>query len=185
MSVGIEGSPYDAAISAELVKIHACGEGLYSSALVIVNGQIAYTTRVTGSGSGGTDTFLQLSQYTKGTDEYNEAKLSQTDSEVATLQDVWDMLSEGGVQGLPESVTIVLVCNIGPCNPCKKRLAAFRDKVVQLFPQAAVSVEVIYDQEGRSEFNTQRRGLPTTYGYPDLPGDDQLSDGTLVWRRKV
>jgi hypothetical protein len=182
------GQSRDGAISASLVAIHDRGEGLYSQALVIIDGvvnfdgQAGYRTPITKSGSGGTSTFLDPHQYDKDSVEYNETVLSQTDSEVACLQEAWDWLTLG-LQGTPQSVAVVLVGNIGPCIPCQKRIKAFRDMVVSRFG-ARAAVEVIYDQDDASATDTVRHGIPTTYGYRDLP-DSELTDGTLVWSYTV
>lgn len=159
---------------------------------MIINGVVnfveegaGFCTRIMASGSGGTSTFLDPSQYRKDTAEFNEAVLSQADSEVACLQEAWDWLTLGGLQGTPRSVEVVLVGNIGPCVPCQKRIKAFRDMVVRHFGgNVRVEVEVVYDQDDASARDTERHGIPTTYGYRDLP-DSQLADGTPVWSYKV
>jgi hypothetical protein len=180
----------DDAVSASLVAIHHLGDGLYNQALVIINGvvnfneQDGYCTPITGAGSGGSTTFLDPNRYGRGTPEYNEAMLSQRDSEVACLQEAWDWLT-GGPQQTPQSVTVVLVGNIGPCIPCQLRIKTFRDMLVSHFgAHVPVEVEVIYDQDDASAKETQRSGIPTTYGYPGLP-DSRLADRTLVWRYTV
>jgi hypothetical protein len=180
----------DGAVSASLAAIHDRGDGLYNQVLVIINGVVnfdevaGYCTQVVGAGSGGSDTFLNLAQYQKDSIGYNEARLSGRDSEVACLQDAWDWLTMG-LTGTPQSVAVVVVGNIGPCIPCQRRIKAFRDAIVHRFGAAVqVEVEVIYDQDDASAWDTERSNIPTTYGYRDLP-DSSLSDGTLVWRYQV
>jgi hypothetical protein len=152
--------------------------------VVNFDGEAGYRTPIMRAGSGGTSTFLDPHQYGQDTVEHNEAVLSQTDSEVACLQEAWDWLLLG-LQRTPQSVDVVLIGNIGPCVPCQQRIKAFRDMVVSRFDgHARAAVEVVYDQDGASATDTMRYDIPTTYGYPGLP-DSALTDGTLIWSYKV
>lgn len=158
--------------------------------MVKLDEQAGYRTEVKQAGGGGTDTFLPQGKYGRGTLEGDDARLSSTDSEVASLQDAWDWITEGpiGQEYTPTSVTIVLVSNIGPCDPCKERISTFRAMLVQHFAELQlpvnVVVEVVYAQSGGSAHNTTRGTVATTYGYANLPASN-LPDGSAVWRMTV
>jgi hypothetical protein len=79
----------------------------------------------------------------------------------------------------------VLVCNIGPCNACKQRLANFRAACAQYYG-ANMTMQVIYGQSGGPARDTTRgdQKIKTTYGYQNA-GQHTLSDGTKVWVHSV
>jgi hypothetical protein len=174
----------DGATALALKTIHAQGEGLFSQVLILTNGAVnfsdgdtSYLSPVFAAGGGGSDTFLKASEY----HNQDEAKLSGRDSEVAALQEAWDWLSEHDAQ----SVLVVLVCNIGPCNACRQRLANFRAQCVPYYG-AQLTVRVIYDQSGGAAKDTFRgeKKIKTTYGYGEAL-TQTLGDGTKVWVHTV
>lgn len=174
----------DGAAALALQAIHAKGEGLFSQVLILTNGAqnfsdeaTSYVSPVFGAGGGGTDTFLKADEYRN----QDEARLSGRDSEVAALQEAWDWLSGHNAS----SVLVVLVCNIGPCNACKQRLATFRAGCVPYYG-TSLTVQVIYDQSGGPAKDTTRgeKKIKTTYGYQDA-FTHTLGDGTKVWVRTV
>jgi hypothetical protein len=173
----------DATILA-LKEIRAKGEGLYSQVLILTDGaqnfsdpDRSYLSPAFESGGGGTDSFLKASEYSNP----DEAKLSGRDSEVAALQEAWDWLSGHQAQ----SVLVVLVCNIGPCDACKQRLTNFRAACVPFYGPN-LTVQAIYGQSGGSAKPVERgpKKIKTTYGYP-AAGQHELSDGTKVWVHTV
>jgi hypothetical protein len=197
MAQGQHGLTRDEAISAALLAIDSeiqrnLGRGLYSVALVIIDNVInfdeeaGYQTAVKVAGSGGSDNWLPLDGHDPG---YKEALVSRRDSEVASLDDAWGWLTSGGLQHVPQSISVVLVSNIGPCDGCKRRIINFRDWVTQHFspysPGLNVQVESVYAQAGASGKPGERgdERIATTYGYPNIAAS-QL-DGRAVWRHII
>ena len=170
----------DGATVLALKEIQEKGTGLFSQVLILTNGaqdfsdgETSYRSPIFAASSGGTDSFLKASDYHNP----DEAKLSGKDSEVAALQEAWDWLS-GHEQAY--SPLIVLVCNIGPCDACKQRLANFRAACAQYYG-ANMTVQVIYGQSGSPAKGTTRgNNIKTTYGYHDA-GSHTLSNKQQVW----
>ncbi|MFB9889092.1 hypothetical protein [Planobispora takensis] len=156
--------------------------GLYSRILVIVDGTApveneydsCYMTPIAPPGSGQGYYTLTAPQGTEGAERpadisVDEAKLSQGDSEVAALLDAYEWITTAGFQAATESIRIVLVSNIGPCNACKARLQIFYNDVLtaasDATSKASITVESIYDT-GDAFFDTERGNrIATTYGY--------------------
>ncbi|HMH91127.1 MAG TPA: hypothetical protein VK586_08590 [Streptosporangiaceae bacterium] len=193
MAHGQHGLTRDGAISGALLAIDGeiqgnLSKGLYSVALVIIDdvinfdNQAGYQTAVKLAGSGGSDNWLPLDKHEPG---YKEALVSHRDSEVASLDDAWDWLTGGGPQHPPQSISVVLVSNIGPCDGCKQRIINFRNYVTQHFPGVSVQVESVYAQAGASSKPGTRgdEKIATTYGYPNIAAS-QL-DGRQVWRHVI
>ena len=174
----------DGAAVQTLNEIRDKGQGLFTRALILINNaqdfsddSTSYLSPVYPASGGGTDTFLKAGTY----HDKDEASLSGKDSEVAALQDAWDWL----VFHQPQTVLVVLVSNIGPCNACKVRLANFRAACAQRFG-TSLTVQVMYGQSGGAANDTTRgiKNIKTTYGYPDAYAY-QLGDGTDVWVRNI
>jgi hypothetical protein len=174
----------DGAAVQTLNEIRDKGQGLFTRALILINNaqdfsddSTSYLSPVYPASGGGTDTFLRAGTY----HDKDEASLSGKDSEVAALQDAWDWLSEHNAQ----SVLVVLVSNIGPCNACKQRLANFRAACAEYYG-ANLTVQVIYGQSGGAAKDMVRgeKKIKTAYGYQDA-GAHTLSDETKVWVRTV
>lgn len=158
-------------------------KGVFSQALVIVNRAVpisgegqSYTgavwvTDVAEAGNSEGDLLYQT--YPRGSDERTDAIISQTDSEVATIQNASELVKNtiayfAGFKYVPVSVTVIFICNIGPCDSCKERIKAFTEWLGLLFAPASM-VEVVYGQD-EPTFE-QERGehdhVRTTYGYAD------------------
>jgi hypothetical protein len=174
----------DGATVLALKTIREKGTGLFSQVLILTDGAVdfsndetSYRSPVYEASSGGSDTFLKASEYPNK----DEAKLSGRDSEVAALQEAWDWLSAHNAQ----SVLVVLVCNIGPCNACKQRLTNFRAECARYYG-ANLTVQVIYGQSGASAMDTTRgdKKIKTTYGYQNA-GAHTLSNQQQVWVHTV
>jgi hypothetical protein len=188
MTDSVQHVTLDQAIANALAGIHAQawnGGGLYSQVLVTIDGVVnldetnGYCTPIKAAGSGGQNTFL-----VPNTDD---ARLSQTDSEVASLQDAWDWIIHElpNHHPQPRGIWVVLVGNIGPCDSCKIRIANFRTMLKQRYPApCVVAVEVVYDQaNGSANPATRGNGIATTYGYNNLT--PRQLPGPSVWRTVI
>jgi hypothetical protein len=171
-------------IADALDKVHPGWPGLYTQALVMINRDVSfdqvngYRTNVMEAGSGGGKRYSLTS---KDMGDHprpahmtqDEARLSQKDSEVASLQDAYDWtvdLAERAQTGTIGvwGVHVLVVGNIGPCDGCKARLLCFFKDIVELFDSYPVSVIVdsIYRTTESSRVE-ERRGVATRYGYAD------------------
>lgn len=169
----------DGAIIGALEDIHKTATGLFSRVLILTNhsqsfgnDETSYISPVFSASSGGTDTFLKVSAYPN----QDDARLSGRDSEVAALQEAADWL-EGHRSAW--AAHVILVANIGPCDPCKQRLRNFRAKLAERFGQQ-LTVQVIYDQSDASATRTRGANIPSVYGYPNA-GQTPLSNQHQVW----
>ncbi|GAA3107237.1 hypothetical protein [Streptosporangium carneum] len=182
--------PVEQAVVQALADVHARGDGLFSQALVIVNDDVTfddvngYRTAVNSAGSGGEAYYSLTAREGHGHPRpdhvsEDEARLSQRDSEVATLQDAYDWLDGQGVTLNVSGVRVVLVGNIGPCDGCKARLNYFLGDVVELFgSKVPVVVDSVYDTS-QAHRQLPRQGITTVYGYPDAtPYTHTASTGT-------
>ncbi|MEU8198328.1 hypothetical protein AB0C10_31565 [Microbispora amethystogenes] len=100
----------------------------------------------------------------------DEAKLSQQDSEVTTLLDAYEWITEQGLNVATQSIQVILISNIGPCTGCKARVQIFRGDLLAAAQQAGstvpITVESVYDTPEASRDRTRGNKIPTTYGYP-------------------
>lgn len=171
-----------------LAEIRARGAGLFSRALVMVDGDLSfdearsYRTPVAGAGAGGTPRYSLTETEDPGRGyqgrvEKAQARMSKQDSEVAVLQEAWDWI-EGLASSFPQNarIRVVVVGNIGPCTGCKARLKLFRDDLIGLFGPGRVTVESVYDtsqmfiaKDYEQKYEDYETGttstVSTTYGY--------------------
>ncbi|WP_204288034.1 hypothetical protein [Microbispora amethystogenes] len=100
----------------------------------------------------------------------DEAKLSQQDSEVTTLLDAYEWITDQGLGVAAQSIQVILISNIGPCTGCKARLQIFHSDLLAAAQQAGskvpITVESVYDTPEASRDRTRGNKIPTTYGYP-------------------
>ncbi|MFC6581819.1 hypothetical protein [Planomonospora parontospora] len=101
----------------------------------------------------------------------DEAKLSQSDSEVAVLLEAYEWITDQGLQVATESIEVILISNIGPCTGCKARLQIFYGDLLaaagEVGSKVLITVESIYNTPEASRNRTRGNQIPTTYGYPD------------------
>ncbi|WP_405085055.1 hypothetical protein [Microbispora sp. NBC_01389] len=101
----------------------------------------------------------------------DEAKLSQQDSEVTTLLEAYEWITDQGFNVAAESIQVILISNIGPCTGCKARVQIFHGDLLSAAQQAGskvpITVESVYDTPEASRDRTRGNQIPTTYGYPD------------------
>ncbi|WP_157247032.1 hypothetical protein [Nonomuraea typhae] len=160
---------------------HRVGEpGLFSRIMVIVDGNVpsegdsasCYLTPVKAPRSGeGYYTLTANNGAVRPAEiSVDEAKLSQQDSEVATLLDAYDWITEQGLKVATQSLQVILISNIGPCTGCKARLQIFYSDLLSAAAEArstvAITVESIYNTPEASRDSTRGNAIPTTYGYP-------------------
>ncbi|WP_327045590.1 hypothetical protein OG320_28495 [Microbispora sp. NBC_01189] len=101
----------------------------------------------------------------------DEAKLSQQDSEVTTLLEAYEWITDQGFNVAAKSVQVILISNIGPCTGCKARVQIFHSDLLAAAQQAGskvpITAESVYDTPEASRDRTRGNHIPTTYGYPD------------------
>src|ERR1051326_373251 len=155
MSQTPTGISLDTAIRQGIEAIRAKKGGLWSQVLILTDNvtsfadtERSYISSLFGASGGDVDTFLEGQGYP----DKDEEKLSRRDSEVAALQDAWDWLT---AHDQVQSVLVVLLCNIGPCNACKQRLANFRAECVPYYG-TNLTVQAIYGQSGGPANETTR-----------------------------
>ncbi|MEO3888385.1 hypothetical protein [Nonomuraea sp. B5E05] len=183
-------------------KDHQVGEpGLYSRIMVIVDDDIpsegdtdsCYLTPVAPPQSGQGYYTLAAADGAARPPEISvdEAKLSQKDSEVATLLDAYEWVAEQGLAVAKQSIQVILISNIGPCTGCKARLQIFHrdllDKAVEVESKVSISVESVYDTPEASRNRTRGKEIATTYGYPNAvqtPYTVSTQQG-MYWRYRL
>ncbi|MEV0391443.1 hypothetical protein [Nonomuraea sp. NPDC050643] len=155
--------------------------GLYSRIMVIVDDNIpsegndenCYLTPVAPPKSGQGYYTLTATDGAQRPAEISldEAKLSQQDSEVATLLEAYEWITERGLAKDTKSIQVILISNIGPCTGCKARLKIFYGDLLTAADEKGVkvtiTVESVYDTPEASRDRTRGNKIPTTYGYPD------------------
>ncbi|MFI6604821.1 hypothetical protein ACIBHX_52115 [Nonomuraea sp. NPDC050536] len=175
-------------IAQSLAEIRTKGAGLFSRALVMVNGDLSfdeahsYKTPIAGARSGGTTRYSlaetkDASRSYQGRVDKAQARMSKQDSEVAVLQEAWDWI-EALHSSFPYGahIRVVVVGNIGPCTGCKARLKLFRQDLIGVFGPGRVIVESVYDtsqmfitkdyEEKYEDYETGTTStVSTTYGY--------------------
>ncbi|MER5421338.1 hypothetical protein [Streptosporangium roseum] len=175
-------------IAQSLAEIRTKGAGLFSRALVMVNGDLSfdeahsYKTPVAGARSGGTTRYSltetkDAGRSYQGRVDKAQARMSKQDSEVAVLQEAWDWI-EALHSSFPHGthIRVVVVGNIGPCTGCKARLKLFRQDLIGVFGPGRVIVESVYDtsqmfitkdyEEKYEDYETETTStVSTTYGY--------------------
>ncbi|SDM81010.1 hypothetical protein [Nonomuraea jiangxiensis] len=175
-------------IAQSLAEIRVKGRGLFSRALVMVNGDLSfdeehsYRTPIAGARSGGTTRYSLAESKDDGRGyqgrvDKAQARMSKQDSEVAVLQETWDWI-EALHSSFPDGahIRVVVVGNIGPCTGCKARLELFRQDLIGLFGAGRVIVESVYDtkqmfmtknyEEKYEDYETGTTStVSTTYGY--------------------
>ncbi|WP_214413955.1 hypothetical protein [Sphaerisporangium fuscum] len=175
-------------VAQSLAEIHTKGAGLFSRALVMVNGNLSfdethsYKTPIAGARSGGTTRYSltetkDAGRGFQGRVDKAQARMSKQDSEVAVLQEAWDWI-EGLHSSFPPGshIRVVVVGNIGPCTGCKARLELFRQDLIDAFGSGRVIVESVYDtsqmfitknyEEKYEDYETGTTStVSTTYGY--------------------
>lgn len=187
-------------IAQSLAEIRTKGGGLFSRALVMVNGDLSfdqahsYRTPIAGARSGGT-TRYSLADAKDGSRSYQgrvdkaQARMSKQDSEVAVLQEAWDWI-EALHSSFPHGsrIRVVVVGNIGPCTGCKARLKLFRQDLIGVFGAGRVIVESVYDTsemfitkayaDKYEDFETGTTStVTTTYGYEGATVEAYRSPG--------
>ncbi|MEU4233341.1 hypothetical protein AB0F17_54430 [Nonomuraea sp. NPDC026600] len=173
-------------IAKSLADISIKGEGLFSRALVMVNGNLSfdeahsYKTPVAEARSGGTTRYSLTTNDGRGYQgrvDKAQARMSKQDSEAAVLQEAWDWI-EGLHSSFPHGahIRVVVVGNIGPCTGCKARLELFRQDLIDMFGPGRVIVESVYDtsqmfitkdyEDKYEDYETETTStVSTTYGY--------------------
>ncbi|TDD06269.1 hypothetical protein E1292_15340 [Nonomuraea deserti] len=163
-------------------KDHQVGEpGLYSRIMVIVDDEIpaegdaerCYLTPVAAPRSGQGYYTLTAADGAPCPEDVSpdEARLSQQDSEVATLLEAYDWISDQGLSVATESIQVILISNIGPCTGCKARLQIFYADLVakasEIGKKVSITVASVYNTAEASRDRTRGDKIGTTYGYPD------------------
>jgi hypothetical protein len=171
-----------ATIHERAAKDHQVGEpGLYSRIMMIVDDNVpsegdhesCYLTPVAAPRSGqGYYTLTMTDGAVRPTEiSLDEAKLSQQDSEVATLLEAYEWITGQGLNVATESIQVILISNIGPCTGCKARLQIFDGDLLVAAEQAGskvlITIESVYNTPEASRDRTRGNQIPTTYGYPN------------------
>lgn len=134
-----------------------------SQALIYVNKKLIDTTPIAQAGTPKSGDYAIL----ENSVDKKENALSKNDAEVETAQNVYNCITEHIAQAGRENlnIEIVFVSSSGPCHGCKERLRTLQQNIAaEIGTSSKVKIQSEYS---RQDFDKERHGHPTQYGFTD------------------
>ncbi|MCC5604907.1 eCIS core domain-containing protein [Nostoc favosum] len=162
--------------------------GIFTSAAVFINGKLIGKTEPSFQRDSSTQYYMYSDDNNLTNSEKEEEEDSKNDSEVATLEEAYNIIVHNHMQQEESNQTnqtkihIVVAGTSGPCDGCKKRLERFVNDVLQLVPEGGeVSIESAYLN---ANITQRRKNKRTQYGYTDENEEKSLYDSSRYYNRK-
>lgn len=147
---------------AEIYELAGQHKGVWTKAAIFMDGEyICETDEYQAGQETGHYSDLEINK-----NEWLESELinSEKDSEVSTLQDAYELISNN-IGKANKNIKVILTGNMGPCEGCKSRIQAFLSDLVKISgKKIKISAEVDYFTKTHK---LTRLEVDTRYGYPD------------------